>query len=224
MSKNAGQKLAVYLEHKGWNINIISGCSSLDTDIVSHPDIYMCKLGPDDEAPVFFGDPYTLSPEYPRDVKYNAACTGKYFIHNLKFTDEKLLEYVRSKGLELINIKQGYSKCSIAVIDEDSVITSDEGAAKVLLSKGLDVLLIQKGHIKLPGYKYGFIGGTCGRIEDELIFNGDLSAHPDHDAICDFITGKGLKVKYFKDFELEDIGSVICDIQSCQNPYMDTLR
>jgi len=87
LSKNAGQKLAVYLEHKGWNINIISGCSSLDTDIVSHPDIYMCKLGPDDEAPVFFGDPYTLSPEYPRDVKYNAACTGKYFIHNLKFTE-----------------------------------------------------------------------------------------------------------------------------------------
>ncbi|MBR6701008.1 MAG: hypothetical protein IKL72_04685 [Firmicutes bacterium] len=224
LSKNTVPSLAEYLEHKGWNINIISGASYLKTHISSHPDIYMCKLGVMDEAPVFYGNPNSLGSDYPKDVPYNAACTGKYFIHNLKYTDEKLLEYARSLELEFVNVRQGYSKCSIAVIDEDSVITSDEGIAKALRFKGLDVLLMQKGHIRLPGYAYGFIGGTCGRIGDEIVFNGDLSAHPDHDIICDFITSKGLTVKYFKGYQLEDIGSVISDTQPCQNPYIDQLR
>ena len=64
----------------------------------------MCKLGVMDEAPVFFGDPYRLGDRYPADVPYNAACTGKYFIHNLKYTDEKLLDYARSLDLTLIDI------------------------------------------------------------------------------------------------------------------------
>lgn len=224
LSKNAIPELAEYLKGKGWDICTISGVSGLQTQICSHPDIYMCKMGASDDAPVFYGNPRKLGDSYPADVPYNAACTGKYFIHNLKYTDESLLEYSKSLGLIPINIRQGYSKCSIAVIDEDSVITSDEGAAKTLLASGLDVLLIQRGFIKLPGYNYGFIGGTCGRIDNEIVFNGDLTLHPQHELICDFITAKGLKIKYFKGYELEDIGSVISDTSFCQNNIIEQLK
>ena len=75
-------------------------------------------------------------------------------------------------------------------------------------SPHLDVLLIRPGYIILKGFDYGFIGGTCGRIGDEIIFNGDISAHPDYDAIQAFIKSRGLDIKYF-DYPLEDIGSII---------------
>lgn len=216
LSKNAHPVLMEYLENKGWSIGVVSGSANLQTGISSHPDIYMCKMGVLDEAPVFYGDPHKLADIYPADVPYNAACTGKYFIHNLKYTDPILLEYAKNSGLVLIDIRQGYSKCSIAVIDEDSVITSDEGAAKVLKANGLDVLLIEKGFIRLPGYNYGFIGGTCGRVGDEIIFNGDMTLHPDHHRITAFVKSKGLTVKYFEGYEPEDIGSIISDTGSGQ--------
>ncbi len=63
--------------------------------------------------------------------------------------------------------------------------------------------------MELPGYDTGFIGGTSGRVGDEIIFNGDLSAHPDCQAIRQFIEERGLKVRYFSGYPLRDIGSII---------------
>ena len=74
---------------------------------------------------------------------------------------------------------------------------------------GLNVLKVTPGHVLLPGYSEGFIGGTAGRVGDEILFNGDLSAHPDFGAIRDFIRERGLGLKYFDDCQLTDIGSVI---------------
>lgn len=192
----------------------------MDSHISTHPDIYMCKLGVRDSDPIFFGDSSRLRGRYPSDIPYNAACTGKFFIHNLRFTDSKLLEAAEKSGFTLVNTRQGYSRCSIAVVDENSVITSDEGSAKAMMSHGLDVLLIRKGYISLPHYDYGFIGGCCGRVSDEIIFNGNLSAHPDFNAIEGFILSKGLSLKFFEEYMLEDIGSVICSTDSgSKTPY-----
>jgi hypothetical protein len=73
----------------------------------------------------------------------------------------------------------------------------------------MDVLMITPGHILLPGYDTGFIGGASGRIGDTVIFNGDLSAHPDSDRIIRFIEDRGLKVRWFPEWPLKDIGSII---------------
>ena len=62
---------------------------------------------------------------------------------------------------------------------------------------------------ELPGYDTGFLGGTSGRVGDEIVFNGDLSAHPDFEAIKDFIRSRGLQIKYFESYPLRDIGSII---------------
>ncbi|MBQ1825580.1 MAG: hypothetical protein II113_03075, partial [Firmicutes bacterium] len=42
-----------------------------------------------------------------------------------------------------------------------------------------------------------------------LVFNGDLSAHPDYRAITDFASEHGVGVKFFADWKLTDIGSII---------------
>ena len=108
-----------------------------------------------------------------------------------------------------MNVKQGYACCSIVPVDEDSIITADRGIARAAEAAGIRVLTVEAGHVELPGYDTGFLGGTSGRVGDEIIFNGDLSAHPDFEAIRDFIGSRGLKIKYFESYPLRDIGSII---------------
>ncbi|MFR2966829.1 MAG: DUF6873 family GME fold protein [Anaerovoracaceae bacterium] len=59
------------------------------------------------------------------------------------------------------------------------------------------------------GYKYGFLGGASGRIGDEIVFNGDLAAHSDYEEIKSFIQERGLRLVYFRQYPLTDIGSII---------------
>ena len=78
----------------------------------------------------------------------------------------------------------------------------------------MSVLKIRPGQVLLPGYAYGFLGGTSGRIGDKIVFNGDLSAHPDFNVISAFIESRGLSCVYFKDYPLTDIGSIIVEPDS----------
>ncbi|KGF09195.1 hypothetical protein HMPREF1635_04455 [Clostridiales bacterium S5-A14a] len=43
-----------------------------------------------------------------------------------------------------------------------------------------------------------------------VLFNGDLSAHPDFKKISDFINSCGLSVAWVQNKELSDIGSILC--------------
>ena len=87
-------------------------------------------------------------------------------------------------------------KCSIAIVDENSIITYDAGIAKACEGiEDLSVLLVQPGFVRLDGYDTGFIGGTCGRVGDELVFNGDLSSHPDFPRILEFNRGTRNKMQ-----------------------------
>ncbi|MEG0291192.1 MAG: hypothetical protein RR495_00680 [Anaerovoracaceae bacterium] len=207
ISKNANKNLIEYFERRDINVNILNQSNVVYNQISTHPDIYMCKLGVNNTSPVFWGNKSKISYSYPGNIIYNACSTGKYFIHNLKYTDKDLLYTATSLNQELINIKQGYAKCNILPINENSIITSDLGIAKKC--SNLDVLIISPGHIKLKGFDTGFIGGTSGIIDGTVVFNGDLSSHPDFKKIKDFITNKGLCIKYFDSYPLEDIGSII---------------
>ena len=227
ISETANPLLIKYLKQQGHNISIVEMSDITYQPVSSHPDIYMCSMGPG--KPVFFGCPEKIGRKYPENIIYNAACTGKYFIHNTKHTDPELLDFIKNQPsgtpeepadnlnshqsetagtIEIISVPQGYTKCSTLIIDENSIITSDVGIYNSCYSK-LDVLLIDKGHIRLQGFDYGFIGGTSGRVGDTIIFNGDITQHPDYEKIAAFIESRGLKIKYFAEYPLEDIGSII---------------
>ncbi len=240
ISAKASQALSDYLESEGYCVVRTEPCPSVPSQISDHPDLIMCRLGISDDAPIVFGEPSELGLEYPADIRYNAACTGKFFIHNLAFTAPELLSVVRAKAelgeMTLVDVKQGYAKCSTLIVDERSIITYDRGIAEPCRKAGMDVLLISPGHVRLDGYNTGFIGGCSGRInarisingktKDEIkaefeaeivegetkgtiVFNGDLSQHPDCEAITLFIQSKGLECKWFEGWELTDIGSII---------------
>ena len=147
--------------------------------------------------------------EYPRDVPLNCAVIGRFLFANTAYADKGLLAAAEKCGIEIVNIKQGYARCSIAVIDENSVITSDRGTAAAMDKKGIDVLLISPGGISLPGYDCGFIGGCCGKFaEDGIFFLGDPLTHPDGDRITEFVTSKGINIIH-TDGILCDFGGII---------------
>lgn len=210
IAESAPAVLQEYIESKGYRVERIRPLPQLPAGIADHPDLRICRLGigPESET-IRLEHESELGSTYPRDIPYNSACTGRYLICNTEHTEPRILEYAREHQIQIIHTKQGYAKCSIVIVDENSIITYDHGIARKAKSAGLEVLTVAPGHVILEGYETGFIGGCTGRIDDEIIFNGDLSKHPDAEAIINFIESKGLKATYFTGYELTDIGSII---------------
>ncbi len=232
ISASANEILTDYLEDRGYAITRIGASDCVSVPVSDHPDMFMCKFGADNGRIVMWSDIEAVDaagekfypvdePEvlvsfhdplmrYPKDIAYNAACTGRFLIHNLKHTAPLILSEAEKANMKLIDVPQGYAKCSTVVLDKNSIITYDRGIAdKCKESGGPTALLISPGHVILEGYNTGFIGGASGRVGNEIVFSGDLSAHPDFDAITDFIEDRGLTCKWFPEFPLTDIGSII---------------
>lgn len=209
LSKNAGKELVAYLEEKGYTIELFGPVESAAEPVSCHPDMFLCSLK---EDVLYRGDEKLVGRTYPDDIRYNACSTGKFFIHNLRYTDAGLLKKAGELGLKAVDIAQGYAKCSIVAVDEDSIITYDDGIADACRKAGMNVLKIRPGFISLPGYDTGFIGGCSGRLPDEIVFNGNLKEHPDYEAIRSFTESRGLPCRYFESYRLTDIGTVIISV------------
>ncbi|WP_186430975.1 DUF6873 family GME fold protein [Clostridium sp. BSD9I1] len=149
----------------------------------------------------------SISDKYPYDITLNAVNLSKLFMHYLKYTDETLLNKVKDKIL--INVKQGYTKCSTAIVSERALITSDKSIANSLKSTDIDVLLLPPGDIELPGLDYGFIGGCCGKIDDNtLAFYGDLSYYAYGKEVLSFLEKYNVRPVYLRNGKLIDRGSI----------------
>jgi len=110
-----------------------------------------------------------------------------------------------------INVNQGYSKCSVCVINENAIITSDLGIAKKCDLFGIDVLVIDDSCISLNGVSHGFIGGSSGLISPELLaVNGNIKLHKNYDNISNFCNKYNVNIISLHCGEIEDIGSIIC--------------
>lgn len=209
VSENAYEAVISHIRSMGYEVESTVDAENLSAPVASHADLRFCRLGTAPDAPVFRGDPDLLSPVYPGDVRFCAACTGKYIICNARHTDPGLLLSAENAGMALIDVKQGYAKCNTLIVDEESIITSDQGISRACEKAGLAVLTVHEGHITLPGYDHGFIGGASGRIGGEIIFNGDVTAHPDFPLIERFISGRRLSLAWFEGLPLADIGSIV---------------
>jgi hypothetical protein len=214
---------------KRLNLKIIqtTKCKEVEDSISYHPDIVIHPINNNTLliAPNVFdyyeekfhglgikiikGEKF-LHRRYPDDIAYNVGRLKGIAIHNFKYTDEKLKYYLERENLKLIDVKQGYSKCSMAIVGEMSAITSDYPIYEKLTSIGCKVLLIQPGHILLKGQNYGFIGGTTGNLsEDTIIISGSLCSHPEEKKILDFIKKNNKKVVFLSKKKIVDIGTII---------------
>ncbi|WP_130864351.1 DUF6873 family GME fold protein [Bacilliculturomica massiliensis] len=174
--------------------------------VASHADLYCCALG----DRILTGVP--AGPDYPLNTGFCGVQLGEFFVHNLRFTAPEVRSEVKRLGLTEINVRQGYTKCGLVVVNggrKPAVITSDRGLEKALAPYPIDVLTVSTGHVLLPGFPYGFLGGASGLLGHTVLFHGDLSAHPDFHRICAFIRARDRTPLWFPGLPLSDIGSII---------------
>lgn len=144
---------------------------------------------------------------YPSDVPYNAVKIGKTLICNPKTIDSRIFHLAKKEDCAIISCRQGYTKCSVAVIGENALLTDDPGIANAV-KPYFDVLLVKKGSVRLEGYPYGLFGGCCGMIsKDTLLFVGDYKQHDDAERIRSFLRNHGVYAESLSDGPLTDIGS-----------------
>ncbi len=159
-------------------------------------------------TPIFYSK--EICSPYPCDIPLNVAYTGRHIICNSKHTAREIVEFAESNNIEIINTKQGYSKCNLCIVSDNAVITEDEGLASLLNIYQYNVLLISKGDIYLSDAHYGFLGGTsCKLSPDKMYFSGDLSSHKDYERIIEFLDSYNVKPIYNKSRRLTDFGGII---------------
>lgn len=217
-----------YLKSLGYNNIELRSQSQVYEEISSHVDIFCTKINSKiilepgiynefilDKKYVVKGKSY-LKKKYPFDIAYNVCQIGKNVVHNFKYTDEIVLEIIQKEKLNMININQGYSNCSIAVIDGNSAIVTDKNIYEILVKNKINVLLIEDDlDIKLlqnNGYysnMKGFIGGCIARIEDKVVIFGELSKIDRHGKIRKFIESRNLKIIEFRGMDVIDYGGIL---------------
>lgn len=254
MNKKYGNKAIVdfrmrkvekeYIRSLGYEIIDNKYNSNVYDEISSHVDIHYLKISDtliiSKSTPVIMDKNleaidyelgYTeVENNYPLDIPYNVCLIGNKAIHNFKYTDKKVLEILDKYLYNRVNVEQGYTKCSIAVIEDNSCITSDKGIAKTLIDKGIDVLLVDEPNIKLlkrtdrnitqqdkmsfeNSEMHGFIGGAMVRIKDNIVVFGDFDRLVSSKRIREFIEKKRLNIVDFKGLDIIDYGG-ICLIES----------
>ena len=221
------------LSEYGYKVIRVPGADYLAPPVCSHPDMIFLSLG----EKLFCHRRYLLSPEgrntaeniisctgetlavtddetgdeYPLDVGLNAAVIGDVFISS-PHTSREVLSTAVELGMNVLRVKQGYVKCSAAVIDGErkGIITSDSGIARAAKNVGIAVLTVPAGDILLPGYDYGFIGGCTGYDDGRMFFSGDLSLYRYGKETEDFLSSLGCTpVSLLPGCPLTDYGSIL---------------
>jgi len=221
----ASVKTADALEKCGFNVVLTPQLGNVYTTICGHADIMVHKLCDKTivaeptvadyfkekmpEIEVLSGKTI-LKEKYPYDIAYNSARVGNNIICNKNFTDDTIIDFSNKNGINILNTKQGYAKCSICVISNEAVITSDKNIQSVLNKNGINVLMVDDSKIKLKSFEHGFIGGATGLLnKNTLAVNGNIELHTNYKEIVEFCEKYGVEVISLNNEEITDIGSII---------------
>lgn len=211
------------LERRGFEVVFTKPLCSVCEEISGHADIALHELfGSVVCAPEVY-DYYRerlsgtevirgsleLAAKYPADIAYNVCRIGDRVFCKTRHTAPEILDRYRAAGCRVIDARQGYARCSLCVVDDNSAITADEGMYGLLVKSGVETLKIRGGGISLYGMD-GFIGGAGGLLKKGLLaFCGDIMTHPDKDAITAFCRARGVEIVPLHRGGLIDAGGII---------------
>ncbi|MDP4152272.1 MAG: hypothetical protein Q8865_02365 [Bacillota bacterium] len=220
ISKTAAELFEQKLRKLNIEALIVGSCPDLAGPVSDHPDMQLLHTGGRtfvlaansallfDTQKIGMNAVYAekLKHDYPDDIMLNAAILDDKMFCLKKHISKKLFEF----PFKVISVKQGYSKCSICVVDENSIITEDLSIHEAAMRNGIASLLITKGYVSIDGYDYGFIGGATGKLSENLLaFTGKIDSHPDKDKILNFIDARNIKPLFLTDKDIFDVGSII---------------
>ncbi len=150
----------------------------------------------------------TFGKAYPKDVLFNGFTLGNRLFCNKKAFSKVVQAYALACGMEIVDVRQGYAKCSTLVLGDKQIITADRGIAKAA-EPFCEVLCIREGGISLAPYAYGFIGGASFILENTVYFFGNIDTHTDAASIRACIEKNGYRAVSLSDEPLCDCGGAI---------------
>lgn len=224
----AERKLTLY----GYRVITLPPFSRLSAAVASHTDMLVCRIANEyisyadycEEVSYVFSDLSLLlsgtgarftftadevAPKYPFDVGLNALIMGKTMFCRKASASPTLIEIAERKGINIVDVKQGYPACTVLKLSDSAAVTADRGMAKILEDCGIRVTLIEQGGISLPPHSYGFIGGAGGSDAGKLFFFGDITTHPEFEKIINAARSEGLDVISLCDGTLRDLGGIL---------------
>ncbi|MDO9257745.1 MAG: hypothetical protein Q7U54_19670 [Bacteroidales bacterium] len=191
--------------------------------ISGHPDIFFCPspggliVAPnlpeeyfgilDQNSIHYHKGSIPVGREYPETARYNSLVTDKFIIQNPASSDPKILKL--NAELEPIHTKQGYVRCNLIALSNETYITSDRGIEKSLKQRNLEVLFVDPTGVKLDGFKNGFFGGACGLFENTLFVCGSLKYSQEQAIIESFVGRAGVSIIELFDGQPVDVGNIL---------------
>lgn len=219
LNQNADKKIFDSLKCAGIDTFPLAPFSALSDPVSAHADMLICTV----RDKVFIPSDYfleltnkqaieideKLGNKYPDDVSLNIAIVGNNVFCNTKHASKTVIGYLEKEGYAIHHVNQGYAHCSTCIVDNNAIITADEGIYRAARENDVVALFISDGHISLPPYSHGFIGGATGTTDDAVYFCGSLKHHPNGKEIRLFIEDRGKAVIELCDSPLFDIGGIL---------------
>ena len=221
VSKDIGREALKHLENYG-KVVLFETQGITYSAIENHPDIYFCPYNkqiiaaPNTPSQIIaalntfnvevISGKKHIGKVYPQTAYYNAVISNQYLIHHLSFTDTVIKN--STQHLSHIHINQGYTRCNLLALPNNSFITSDKGIAKTLRENDIDTLYVNPESIYLRSFAHGFFGGCCGIAVPYFFINGSLKYFSEKDSIECYIDNAGLKLVELSRGRPEDIGSL----------------
>ncbi len=147
---------------------------------------------------------------YPSDSAYNVGIIKDKCFVNKDVCDPELFKLLEEYGYKIIHVKQGYAKCSICMLDENTIITGDESIRKAAEKNDIEAVFVSNESIILDGFNYGFIGGCMGKADKHtLLVNGELEKYKQGQIILNILEDKKITPLPLRKGALLDIGSII---------------
>ena len=153
-----------------------------------------------------------VKPEYKYEVAYNAARVGNTVFHNLRYTDPVLKDKLLEAGCKFVHVNQGYTKCSVSIINDKAIITADKGIAEKANENDIEALLINEDQgitLDDAGRYQGFIGGATGIVDSKWLVAGDAKKLKDYEKIREFLEKNNVVIVSLGRGKVKDVGSIM---------------
>lgn len=217
ISKLVSSAIVETLDHHGYNVCHFDKAEGFSSELGYHADVSVGVLPNglvtsrqffEKNRAILDGENVVISKKtpseiYPNDVFFNGAFVGETLIASKYICDE-----MSACAKKIITVKQGYAKCSCAIVG-GSVITADNGIAEKLKENKIDHLKIDEGYIGLNGFSFGFIGGASFFDDGTLFTFGDVKKHKNGIDIVAFLKNIKVDVISLGKDELYDLGGAI---------------
>jgi hypothetical protein len=139
-------------------------------------------------------------------TRFNVCAADSYWVHKPGCAAPELAAALQA--MRFIAAPQAYARCTSIAIGSAAIATSDMGVGKAAAAAGLDVFYASPHGISLPGYRYGFFGGTCGILGRTIYFLGSIYRHSWGHSFRQWAAGKGFGVKCLGSGPLYDGGGI----------------